>query len=55
MLITLKNVYKIYGEGLESEVRALVTAMRQTGASKESALALVETLWEEGEKDEAIL
>ena len=23
MLITLKNVYKIYGEGLESEVRAL--------------------------------
>ena len=23
MLVTLKNVYKIYGEGLESEVRAL--------------------------------
>ena len=23
MLITLKDVYKIYGEGLESEVRAL--------------------------------
>jgi putative ABC transport system ATP-binding protein len=23
MLIDLKNVYKIYGEGLESEVRAL--------------------------------
>ncbi len=55
MVLTDETVRAIRQELLESEVRALVTAMRQTGASKESALALVETLWEEGEKDEAIL
>ena len=55
MVLTDESVRAIRQELLESEVRALVTAMRQTGASKESALALVETLWEEGEKDEAIL
>ena len=47
MLIRLRNIYKIYGEGLESEVRALVTAMRQTGTSKESAMTLMEKLWDE--------
>ena len=55
MVLTDESVRAIRQELLESEVRTLVTAMRQTGASKESALALVETLWEEGEKDEAIL
>lgn len=34
---------------LAQDVKQLVTAMRQTGLSKEEALDLVERLWEEEE------
>lgn len=49
MVLNAETVQAIRQELLESEVRALVTAMRQTGASKEDALALVDQLWDETE------
>ena len=47
MVLTEETVRAIRQELLESEARALVTAMRQTGAGKEDAMALVEKLWDE--------
>lgn len=47
MVLNDETVRAIRQELLESEVRTLVTAMRQTGASKEDAMALVEKLWDE--------
>ena len=53
MLVTLKNVYKIYGEGLESEVRALdgvsltidrgefVAIVGQSGSGKSTAMNII--------------
>ena len=49
MVLNEETVQAIRQELLESEVRALVTAMRQTGAKKEDALALVDQLWDETE------
>ena len=49
MVLTDETVRAIRQELLESEARALVTAMRQTGASKTDALALVGKLWDEAE------
>ena len=49
MVLTEETVRAIRQELLESEARALVTAMRQTGAGKEDAMALVEKLWDEAE------
>ena len=50
MVLNDETVRAIRQELLESEVRTLVTAMRQTGAGKEDALALVEKLWDEAER-----
>ena len=47
MVLTEETVRAIRQELLENEARALVTAMRQTGAGKEDAMALVEKLWDE--------
>lgn len=49
MVLTGETVQAIRQELMESEVRTLVTAMRQTGAKKEDALALVDQLWDETE------
>lgn len=49
MVLNEETVQAIRQELLESEVRALVTAMRQTGASKEDALALISKIWDEDE------
>lgn len=47
MVLNEETVAAIRQELLESDVRALVTAMRQTGAAKEDALALIAQIWEE--------
>ena len=47
MVLNDETVRAIRQELLESEVRTLVTAMRQTGASKEDAMGLMEKLWDE--------
>ena len=49
MVLTDETVRAIRQELMESEVRTLVTAMRQTGAKMEDALALVGKLWDEAE------
>ena len=49
MVLNAETVQAIRQELLESEVRALVTAMRQTGAKKEDALALISKIWDEDE------
>ena len=47
MVLNEETVAAIRQELLESDVRALVTAMRQTGAEKTDALALIAQIWEE--------
>ncbi len=47
MVLNEETVASIRQELLESDVRALVTAMRQTGAEKDDALALIAQIWEE--------
>ena len=47
MVLNEETVASIRKELLESDVRALVTAMRQTGAEKDDALALIAQIWEE--------
>ena len=47
MVLTPETVAAVRRELLESDVRALVTAMRQTGAKKDDALALIARIWEE--------
>lgn len=49
MVLNAETVQAIRQELLESEVRALVTAMRQTGANKEDTLALISKIWDEDE------
>lgn len=48
MVLDTETVRRIRVELLESDVLALVQAMRQMGVEKQDALALVETLWEQG-------
>ena len=47
MVLSDETVAAIRQELLEGDVRALVTAMRQTGAKKDDALALIARVWEE--------
>ena len=47
MVLNEDTVAAVRQELLESDVRALVTAMRQTGAAKEDALARIAQIWEE--------
>ena len=47
MVLNEETVAQIRQELLESDVRALVTAMRQTGAEKQDALRLIAQIWEE--------
>lgn len=51
MVLNDATVARVRQALLESEVRALVTAMRQTGAEKDDALRLIARIWEE-EDDE---
>ena len=44
-----ERVEKLRRELLESDVRSLLRAMRETGLSKEEALSLIDTVWEESE------
>lgn len=54
MVLTDETVRTIRRELLESDVRALVQAMRQTGARKEDALALIARVWDDdGNGEEA--
>ena len=46
MVLNAETVHAVRQELLESDVRALVRAMRQTGAEKEDALALIAQLWD---------
>lgn len=48
MVLDGATVRRIRAELLESDVLALIQAMRQMGVEKRDALALVETLWEQG-------
>lgn len=48
MVLNTETVRRIRAELLESDVRTLIQAMRQMGVEKQDALALVETLWEQG-------
>ncbi len=41
------TVERLRGELLREDIRALVIAMRQTGVSKETALNLIQEMWEE--------
>ncbi len=40
---------KVGSELLESDIKTVIRAMKQTGAQKEEALALLDRLWEEEE------
>ncbi len=51
MVLNKETVAAIRQELLESDVRALVTAMRQTGAEKTDALALIAQIWEEEDEN----
>ena len=51
MVLNEETVAAIRQELLESDVRALVSAMRQTGAAKEDALALIAQIWEEEDEN----
>ena len=51
MVLNEETVAAIQQELLESDVRALVTAMRQTGAEKTDALALIAQIWEEEDEN----
>lgn len=51
MVLNEETVAAIRQELLESDVRALVTAMRQTGAEKTDALALIAQIWEEEDEN----
>lgn len=48
MVLDAQATGRIRAELLESDVRALIQAMRQMGVEKQDALALVEKLWEQG-------
>lgn len=48
MVLDGATVRRIRAELLESDVLALVQAIRQMGVDKRDALALVERLWEQG-------
>lgn len=48
MVLNTETVRRIRAELLESDVRTLIQAMRQMGVEKQDALALIETLWEQG-------
>ncbi len=48
MVLDARTTRCIRAELLESDVLALIQAMRQMGVEKQDALALVETLWERG-------
>ena len=48
MVLEVRTTPRIRAELLESDVLALIQAMRQMGVEKQDALALVETLWERG-------
>ena len=48
MVLDAATTRRIRAELLESDVLALIQAMRQMGVEKQDALALVETLWERG-------
>ena len=48
MVLDARTTRRIRAELLESDVLALIQAMRQRGVEKQDALALVETLWEQG-------
>ena len=48
MVLDARTTRRIRAELLESDVLALIQAMRQMGVEKQDALALVETLWEQG-------
>ena len=48
MVLDARTTRRIRAELLESDVLALIQAMRQMGVEKQDALALVETLWERG-------
>lgn len=48
MVLDGETTRRIRAELLESDVLALIQAMRQMGVEKQDALALVETLWERG-------
>lgn len=41
------TVERLRSELLREDIRALVSAMRQTGVSKETALNLIQEMWEE--------
>lgn len=48
MVLNTETVRRIRAELLESDVHTLIQAMRQMGVEKQDALALIETLWEQG-------
>lgn len=48
MVLNTETVRRIRTELLESDVCTLIQAMRQMGVEKQDALALIETLWEQG-------
>ena len=48
MVLDARTTWRIRAELLESDVLTLIQAMRQMGVEKQDALALVETLWEQG-------
>lgn len=48
MVLDAATTRRIRAELLESDVLALIQAMRQMGVEKQDALALAETLWEQG-------
>ena len=47
MVLTDETVHAIRRDLLENDVRALVTAMRQTGVGKEDALTLIARVWDD--------
>ena len=48
--LTDLQMTKIRRDLLESEAKALVEAMKQMGVTREEAVAMIETLWQGGEK-----
>lgn len=46
MVLTGEAIRRIRSELLEGDARALVTAMRQMGLTKEEAAALIDRYWE---------
>ena len=52
VVLAPEQVTRIRSELIESDVGAIIGAMKQSGVSKEEALKLIERLWEDGSEVE---